>query len=107
MEEMPWHKSRWPETVKKSIDYPDEPLFALLDNIAAKHPEAPSTLYSGVSHSFSEVKDHADRIANYLASKGLGKGDRIAIFMPNVPMYPPVFFGILKTGATTVTCNPS
>jgi long-chain acyl-CoA synthetase len=40
-------------------------------------------------------------------SKGIGKGDKVAIFMPNVPMYPPVFFGILKTGATVVTCNPS
>jgi long-chain acyl-CoA synthetase len=107
MEEMLWHKSRWPETVKKSIDYPDEPLFALIDNIAAKTPDAPSTIYDGISHSFAEVKDHADRIANFLASKGVGKGDKVAIFMPNVPMYPPVFFGILKTGATAVTCNPS
>jgi long-chain acyl-CoA synthetase len=107
MEEMPWHKSRWPETVKKSLDYPDEPLFALLDKQAAENPESPSTIYDGIKHSFAEVKDHADRIANFLSSKGIGKGDKVAIFMPNVPMYPPVFFGILKTGATTVTCNPS
>jgi long-chain acyl-CoA synthetase len=107
MEEMLWHTKRWPETVKKSLDYPDEPLFALLDNVAAKTPDAPSTVYSGLSHSFAEVKDHADRIANFLVSKGIGKGDKVAIFMPNVPMYPPVFFGILKTGATVVTCNPS
>jgi long-chain acyl-CoA synthetase len=107
MEEMIWHKHRWPETVKKSLDYPDEPLFAILDKIAAEHPEAPSTIYSGIAHSFAEVKDHADRIANFLSSRGIGKGDRVAIFMPNVPMYPPVFFGILKTGAIAVTCNPS
>jgi len=107
MEEMLWHKSRWPKTVKKSLDYPDEPLFALLDKVAAEHPDSPSTLYSGIVHSFAEVKDHADRIANFLSSKGIGKGDKVAIFMPNVPMYPPVFFGILKTGATVVTCNPS
>lgn len=106
MEEMPWHKHRWPETVKKSLDYPNEPLFAMLDKIAAEHPEAPSTLYSGIAHSFAEVKDHADRIANFLSSRGIGKGDKVAIFMPNVPQYPPVFFGILKTGATAVTCNP-
>ncbi|MFX1332081.1 MAG: long-chain fatty acid--CoA ligase [Promethearchaeota archaeon] len=106
MEEMIWHKHRWPETVKKSLDYPDEPLFAILDKIAAQHPEAPSTLFEGIAHSFAEVKDHADRIANFLSSRGIGKGDRVAIFMPNVPQYPPVFFGILKAGATAVTCNP-
>jgi long-chain acyl-CoA synthetase len=107
MEEMLWHKSRWPETVKKTLDYPDEPLFAILDKIATEHPDAPSTVYSGTSHSFAEVKDHADRIANFLSSKGIGKGDKVAIFLPNTPHYPPVFFGILKTGATAVTCNPS
>ncbi|MHA2115471.1 MAG: AMP-binding protein, partial [Candidatus Thorarchaeota archaeon] len=78
MEEMLWHTKRWPETVKKSLDYPDEPLFALLDNVAAKTPDAPSTVYSGLSHSFAEVKDHADRIANFLVSKGIGKGDKVA-----------------------------
>lgn len=103
---MLWHKNRWPPTVKKSLEYPDEPLFAILDKTAAAHPDATSTIYGGVTHPFSEVKDHADRIANFLASKGIGKGDKVAIFMPNVPHYPPVFFGILKTGATTVTCNP-
>ncbi|MFW9909399.1 MAG: long-chain fatty acid--CoA ligase [Candidatus Thorarchaeota archaeon] len=106
MEEMPWHKTRWPKTVKKTLDYPEKPLFSLLDKIAAEHPSAPSTIYSGISHPFSEVKDHADRIANFLVSRGIGKGDRVAVFMPNVPHYPPVFFGILKTGATAVTCNP-
>ncbi|MFX1482766.1 MAG: long-chain fatty acid--CoA ligase [Promethearchaeota archaeon] len=107
MEEMPWHKSRWPEKVRKSLDYPEEPLFAVLDKTAAEHPNSPSTLFGGVSHSFAEVKDHADRIANFLASKGIGKGDKVAMFLPNTPHYPPIFFGILKTGATAVTCNPS
>jgi long-chain acyl-CoA synthetase len=107
MEEMLWHKSRWPETVKKSLDYPEEPLFAILDKITAEHPDSPSTIYRGKSRSFAEVKDHADRIANFLSSKGIGKGDRVAMFLPNTPHYPPIFFGILKTGATVVTCNPS
>ncbi|NHI84197.1 MAG: long-chain fatty acid--CoA ligase [Candidatus Thorarchaeota archaeon] len=106
MEEMLWHKSRWPETVKKSLDYPDEPLYALLDRIAAEYPNSPSTIFSGVSRTFAEVKDHAERIANFLTNRGIGKGDRVAIFLPNLPHYPPIFFGILKTGATTVTCNP-
>lgn len=107
MKEELWHKNRWPPTVKKTLDYPDEPLFALLDKIAKNHPDRPSTLWNGVSKSFAEVKDHADRIANFLVSRGIKKGDRVAIFLPNLPHYPPIFFGILKTGAIAVTCNPS
>ena len=107
MEDQLWHKSRWPPGVKKTLEYPDEPLYALLDNIVKKHPDAPSTLWSGVTRTFSEVKDHADRIANFLVSRGIKKGDRVGIFLPNLPQYPPIFFGILKTGAIAVTCNPS
>ncbi|MHA1935222.1 MAG: AMP-binding protein, partial [Candidatus Thorarchaeota archaeon] len=107
MDEMIWHEKRWPETVKKSLDYPDEPLFAVLDNIAEKHGDAPSTLYSGLARTFAEVRDSADRIANFLTERGIGKGDKVAMFLPNAPHYPPIFFGILKTGATVVTCNPS
>jgi len=107
MKEELWHKNRWPPTVKKTLEYPDEPLFALLDKIAKEHPDRPSTLWAGVSKSFAEIKDHADRIANFLVSRGIKKGDRVAIFLPNLPQYPPIFFGILKTGAIAVTCNPS
>jgi long-chain acyl-CoA synthetase len=107
MEEQLWHKKRWPPGVKKTMDYPDEPLYMLLDNVVKKHPDAPSTIWSGVTRTFSEVKDHADRIANFLISRGIGKGDRVGIFLPNLPQYPPIFFGILKTGAIAVTCNPS
>jgi len=107
MDEMLWHKHKWPETVKKSIDYPDEPLFAILDRAAEKYGQETSTIYSGVTRTFAEVKGDAERIANFLASRGIGKGDRVAIFLPNMPQYPPIFFGILKTGATVVTCNPT
>ena len=107
MEDQLWHKSRWPSGVKKTLEYPDEPLYALLDNVVEKHPDSPSTLWSGVTRTFSEVKDHADRIANFLVSRGIKKGDRVGIFLPNLPHYPPIFFGILKTGAIAVTCNPS
>jgi len=106
MDEMLWHKHKWPETVEKSIDYPDEPLYAILDRAADNHGQATSTIYSGVTRTFGEVRDHAERIANFLASRGIKKGDRVAIFLPNLPQYPPIFFGILKTGAVVVTCNP-
>jgi len=59
-----------------------------------------------VGHTFRQVKDTADRIANFLTTRGIGKGDRVAIFLPNLPHFPEIFFGILKAGAICVTCNP-
>lgn len=107
MEEYLWHKHRWPDGVKKEIDIPKEPLFAMLDRAADNTPNNPYTVYDGQSWPFSGVRDDANRIANFLASRGIKKGDKVAIFLPNLPHYPPVFFGTLKTGATTVTCNPA
>ncbi len=106
MDEMLWHKHKWPETVKKTLEYPDEPLYVILDKAADNYGDATSTIFRGVTRTFAQVKEDANKIANFLTSRGIGKGDRVAIFLPNLPQYPPIFFGILKTGATVVTCNP-
>lgn len=106
MEEKLWYKHKWPKDVRHSLEYPKEPIFAMLDRAAEKRGDSPYTEFEGVKKTYAEVRDHADRIANFLAKKGLKKGDTVALFLPNVPHFPPVFFGALKTGALVVTCNP-
>ncbi|MHA2296662.1 MAG: long-chain-fatty-acid--CoA ligase [Candidatus Hodarchaeales archaeon] len=108
MEEMIWHKHKWLETVKKSImdEYPDEPLYKILDKTAEKSGDLVFTVFLGFSTTYTLALDHANSIANFLISKGVKKGERVAIFMANTPHYPMVFFGILKAGGIPVTCNP-
>ena len=106
MDEYLWHKHKWPADVPRTLEYPKEPLYAMLDRSAEKSGNLPYTVWEGQSWTFSQVRDDANRIANFLASRGIRKGDRVAIFLPNTPHFPPVLFGSLKTGATVVTCNP-
>jgi long-chain acyl-CoA synthetase len=106
MDEYLWHKHKWPADVPKTLEYPKEPLFAMLDRSAEKSGNLPYTAWEGQSWTFSQVRDGANRIANFLASRGIKKGDRVAVFLPNTPHFPSVLFGSLKTGATVVTCNP-
>ncbi|MGA2237942.1 MAG: long-chain fatty acid--CoA ligase [Candidatus Bathyarchaeia archaeon] len=106
MDEYLWHKHKWPADVPRTMEYPKEPLFAMLDRSAEKSGNLPYTTWEGQSWTFSQVRDDANRIANFLASRGIKKGDRVAVFLPNTPHFPPVLFGSLKTGATVVTCNP-
>ena len=106
MKDMLWHKHNWPKEVKKTLKYPEEPLFEILDKAAKEAGSKPYTVYSGLSQTFAEVNENANRIANFLQSLNIKKGDRVAIYMPNTPHYPPAFFGILKAGAVAVTCNP-
>ncbi len=96
----------WPERARKSLEYPKEPLFTMLDRSAEKSGDLPFTVFMGKKQTFREVHDHANRVANFLVSKGIKKGDKVAIFLPNVPHFPAVFFGALKAGAKVVTCNP-
>jgi long-chain acyl-CoA synthetase len=105
MKEMLWHKHHWPEKVRKTIDYPIEPLYKILDKAAEEAGDKTYTIFY-TERTFAHVQESANRIANFLHSKGIKKGDRVALFLPNMPHYPPIFFGILKAGAIAVTCNP-
>ncbi|MFZ5572527.1 MAG: long-chain-fatty-acid--CoA ligase [Thermodesulfobacteriota bacterium] len=103
-----WPTPKWPEGVPRDID-PEEynfPLFQILDDAAREYPDLAYTIFNDAVRTFSQVKDTADRVADFLASRGIQKGDRVAIFLPNLPHYPEIYFGILKAGAVCVTCNP-
>jgi hypothetical protein len=102
----PWPTPNWPEGVPQEITDYDIPLFNLLDEAAQNYPNQTYTIFNDAPRTFAQVKDTADRIANFLHAKGIRKGDRVAIFLPNLPHYPAIYFGILKAGAVCVTCNP-
>jgi len=101
-----WHGPKWPEGVPYEITGYEKPLFSILDETARDYPDKTYTIFNDFTRTFAQVKDTADRVANFLVSKGIRPGDRVAIFLPNLPHYPEIFFGILKAGGVCVTCNP-
>ncbi len=102
----PWPTPKWPEGVAREITDYEYPLFSFLDDAARDYPDKVYTIFNGGTRTFSQVKTAADKIANFLHASGIKKGDRVAIFLPNLPHYPEIYFGILKAGAVCVTCNP-
>ncbi len=54
---------------------------------------------------WSEFNKKANRFANLLLTKGIKKGDKVAILLMNCLEWLPVYFGILKTGALAVPLN--
>lgn len=101
-----WKTPFWPEGVAGNVSDYNFPLFKFLDDAARDYPNNIFTIFSGAFRTFAAVKDTADRIANFLAGRGIKKGDRVAILLPNIPQLPEIFFGILKAGAVCVNCNP-
>jgi len=102
----PWDTRFWPEGVPREITGYEKPLFSLLDDSAKTYPNNTFTIFNGRFKPYARVKETADRLAHFLAGQGIRKGDRVAIFLPNLPHFPEIFFGVLKAGATCVTCNP-
>ena len=49
--------------------------------------------------------EKANRVANFLLSRGVGRGKKVAILMMNCLEWLPIYFGILKTGAVAVPFN--
>lgn len=51
---------------------------------------------------YSELAAETARVANYLKSVGVGRGDYVALYLPMIPELIPIFFAILKIGAVVV-----
>jgi long-chain acyl-CoA synthetase len=60
----------------------------------------------GKSITFAELDELSSAFGAYLQGKGLKKGDRVALMMPNILQYPVCLFGILRAGCTVVNVNP-
>ena len=54
---------------------------------------------------WKEFDTKANRFANLLMTRGIKKGDKVAILLMNCLEWLPVYFGILKTGALAVPMN--
>lgn len=89
-----------------TTEFPPESMVELFDASAAQHPQAALIEFMGRTYSYAETLDGANRVAQGLAALGYGIGDRIGLFLPNVPHYLAAYYGILKLGATVVNFSP-
>ncbi|MBE9521992.1 MAG: AMP-binding protein [Proteobacteria bacterium] len=104
----PWLKSYklGPFKLKTTIEYPNKPLFTILDEAAEKFPTKDAYHYLGKRMKYRELKLQVDKLANALAKLGTKKGNTIMVFLPTCPQFIISDFAILKTGATLVPCSP-
>jgi long-chain acyl-CoA synthetase len=101
-----WLKS-YPEGVPADIDYTQyNSLAQLLEEAFQKFSARKAYVGMGRSISYAQVNEQSKCVAAWLQAKGLQKGDRVAIMMPNVLQYPVVLAGILRAGMVVVNVNP-
>lgn len=102
-----WRKA-WPKGAAREPQYlhGEVALTEYLRAWAKKQPEHPAVIFYGHTLTYADLDKQSDRFAALLMSKGVKKGHRVAVFMPNCPQFHIVFFGILKLGAVHVPVSP-
>jgi long-chain acyl-CoA synthetase len=102
----PWLR-RYPPGVPSEIDatrYPS--LVAMFEESFKKYADREACACMGKSVTYAAVDDASRALAAWLQSRGLKRGARIGIMMPNVMQYPVAIAAILRAGCTVVNVNP-
>ena len=73
--------------------------------IAKRSPEQVAIRFQGVSVSYRTLDRCANRLAANLAQRGIGKGDRVALYLPNIPAFALAYLAVLRIGAIAVSIN--
>ena len=84
---------------------PAPDVWSLLAGLAEATPDAPAFIHGEERLSFARLLDQAGRAAQGLADLGVGPGDRVALWLPNVPAYPVLYFACARLGAIAVAVN--
>jgi long-chain acyl-CoA synthetase len=102
----PWHQS-YPAGVPKEIDTTRyRSLVQILEEAFATHGNKTAAICMGARLSYKQVDELSKQIGAWLQSKGLKKGARVAIMMPNVLQYFVCTPAVLRAGYTVVNVNP-
>ncbi|NLX11474.1 MAG: long-chain fatty acid--CoA ligase [Chloroflexi bacterium] len=115
-QDKPWLKRYDPGVPHSLAPYPNYPLQQFLAEAAQQHGDSPAVLASAHlpvvgrvknTLSYRELHAQSDSLAAALVDLGLGKGDRVAIIMPNCAQFVIAFYAILKAGGVVVATNPT
>lgn len=68
-------------------------------------PDKAALIFEGKSFTYFELNQSVNRVANSLRELKINKGDRVALFLPNIPEFIISYLGILKLGAIAVSVN--
>jgi len=97
----------YPPGVPADIDpsrYPS--LVAMLEEGFKTYAERDACVCMGKALTYAELDETSRAFAAWLQSRGLKRGARVAIMMPNVLQYPVAIAAILRAGSTVVNVNP-
>ena len=94
------HPNPW-DTSFDAVTLPD--MFA---RTTKRRGDAPLLRFLGRTYSYKELYADARLFASALTERGIAKGDRVGLFLPNVPIYVAAYYGAMMAGAIVVNFSP-
>ena len=90
------------------VPYDDtQTIVSLFRRQAAATPDAVAVVYKDRQYSYKEVDELSDRLAGFIASKGLGQGDVVSILIPRCEWMVIASLGVLKAGCAYQPLDPT
>jgi long-chain acyl-CoA synthetase len=96
-----------PELYRPRLTYSEMPYDAMLDRPVVLYPEHEAVAFKDASLTFRELEGLVNAFAGALRGLGIGRGDRVCLFMTNRPEYVVAFYAIARVGAVSSPMNPS
>ncbi len=84
---------------------PGRTLPAIIDELAARHGNAPALISDRETLSYRALAARANRYARWALAQGLAKGETVALLMPNRPEYIAAWLGITRVGGVVALVN--
>ena len=103
--ERPWLKF-YPDGVPANVEIPERSLPEIFDEVSDRYSDKTAVIFYGNKISFKRLREEVDRFATALHELGIGKGDKVALYLLNSPQYVISYFGALKAGATVTPISP-
>jgi long-chain acyl-CoA synthetase len=98
--------ARYPEYVPHRLEIPNVRLPELISRSVERWPDRDAFLHYGTRWSYRQFWEASDRFAAALRREEVGPGSRVALDLPNHPVYPIAFYGALRAGACVVQVSP-
>jgi acyl-CoA synthetase (AMP-forming)/AMP-acid ligase II len=104
-DDKPWLSS-YDEGLGPEVEIPDTSLVDRFDEILIKFPEKPAIHFLNTTLTYQTLMGHANRFARALMENGCGRGDVVAVNLPNIPQCLIAQVGGLKAGCATSGLSP-
>jgi len=102
----PW-LNHYPPGVAPEVDASAySSLVELLDESFTRYASRPAAVCLGAQMRFGQLDDYSQALAAWMQNRGLARGDRVAVMMPNLPQYMVAIAAILRAGLVVVNVNP-